>query len=131
VFIGRLRKRLRDAAHAGQLLGLVNTGMMISVIAFALAGNFAIAVVAYLFVTVLNQMTPALYNAWINHDLDPRSRATVNSLGSQVDALGQVVGGPGLGAIATVWSVPTAMVSSALVRLPAAALFTLARRRRD
>ena len=126
VVIGGLRKRLRDAAHAGQLLGLVNTGMMLSVIAFALAGSFALAVGAYLVVTVLNQMTPPLYNAWINHDLDSRSRATVNSLGSQVDALGQVVGGPGLGAIATVWSVPTAMIASALVRIPAALLFTRA-----
>jgi DHA3 family tetracycline resistance protein-like MFS transporter len=127
--IGRLRKRLRGATHAGQLLGLVNTGMMISVVAFALAGNFAIAVVAYLAVTVLNQMTPSLYNAWINHDLDSRSRATVNSIGSQVDALGQVVGGPGLGVIANVWSVPAAMVTSALVRVPAALLFSISRRR--
>src|SRR5205085_6527917 len=90
---------------------------------------FVVAVVAFLAVTVLNQMTPALYNTWINHDLDPRSRATVNSLGSQVDALGQVVGGPGLGAIASAWSVPAAMVASALVRVPAAALFGLHRYR--
>ena len=131
VVIGRLRKRLRDAVHAGQILGLVNTGMMLSVIAFALSGSFAVAVVAFLAVTVLNSMTPSLYNAWINHDLDSRSRATVNSMSSQVDALGQVIGGPGLGAIATVWSVPTAMVAGALVRLPAAILFAAHRRRRD
>jgi hypothetical protein len=129
VVIGRLRKRLRDAVHAGQILGLVNTGMMLSVIAFALSGSFAVAVVAFLAVTVLNSMTPSLYNAWINHDLDSRSRATVNSMSSQVDALGQVIGGPGLGAIATVWSVPTAMVAGALVRLPAAILFAAHRRR--
>ena len=115
--------------HAGQILGLVNTGMMLSVIVFALSGTFAIAVAAFLAVTVLNSMTPSLYNAWINHDLDSRSRATVNSMGSQVDALGQVVGGPGLGAIATVWSVPTAMVAGALVRVPAALLFAAHRRR--
>lgn len=129
VVMGRLRRRLRDAVHAGQILGLVNTGMMLSVIAFALSGSFAVAVVSYLAVTVLNLMTPSLYNAWVNHDLDPRSRATVNSMSSQVDALGQVVGGPGLGAIATAASVPTAMVIGALVRVPAAILFAAHRRR--
>jgi MFS family permease len=129
VLIGRLRKRLRSAQHAGELLAFVNAGMMGAVIAFALVNQFAIAVVAFLAVTVLNQMNGPLYNAWINHGLDSRSRATVNSIGSQVDALGQVVGGPGIGALATVGTVPTAMVAAALVRLPAAALFALARRR--
>ena len=127
--IGRIRRRLKDAAHAGRMLATVNTGMMAAVIAFALATNFTVAVIAFLAVTVLNQMTPPLYNAWTNHELDSRSRATINSVGSQVDALGQVVGGPGLGAIATVWSVPTAMIASALVRIPAALLFTRHHRR--
>ncbi len=127
--IGRLRRRLKSAAHAGRMLATVNAGMMLAVIAFALVDNFTLAVTAFLAVTVLNQMTPPLYNAWTNQDLDSRSRATVNSIGSQVDALGQVVGGPGLGAIATVGSVPTAMVASALVRIPAAALFALHHRR--
>ena len=97
--------------------------MMASVIAFALAPNFPMAVAAFLVVSVLNGTSGPFYNAWINRGLDPRSRATVNSLGSQVDALGQVVGGPGLGAMATVWSVPTAMIAAALVRVPAAVLF--------
>lgn len=127
--IGRLRKRLRNAAHAGRMLATVNTGMMLAVIAFALASNFTLAVIAFLAVTVLNQMTPPLYNAWTNQDLDTRSRATVNSIGSQVDALGQVVGGPGLGAIATVWSIPAAMIASACVRVPAALLFSYHHRR--
>jgi DHA3 family tetracycline resistance protein-like MFS transporter len=129
VALGRVRRRLRGASHAGQLLAFVNAGMMVAVIAFALAGNFAVAVVAFLAVTVLNQINGPLYTAWLNSGLDARSRATVNSIGSQVDALGQVVGGPGLGAIATFWSVPTAMVCSAFVRVPAAALFALSRRR--
>jgi DHA3 family tetracycline resistance protein-like MFS transporter len=128
--MGRLRKRLKGSHHAGQILAMVNLGMMGAVIAFALCGNFVIAVVAFLAVTVLNSMTPALYNTWINEGLDPRSRATVNSFSSQVDALGQVIGGPGLGALATAASVPTAMVAGACVRIPAALLFAGHHRRR-
>jgi DHA3 family tetracycline resistance protein-like MFS transporter len=121
--MGRLRRRLKGAHHAGRVLSGVNLGMLVSVVVFALAGSFALAVAAYLVVTVLNQMTGPLYNTWINQDLDSRSRATVNSVGSQVDALGQVVGGPALGLIATTISVSTAMIAAALVRVPAAALF--------
>jgi hypothetical protein len=38
-----------------------------------------------------------LYTAWISQRIDSSVRATVLSLSSQVDAFGQIMGGPGVG----------------------------------
>jgi DHA3 family tetracycline resistance protein-like MFS transporter len=66
--------------------------------------------------------------AWVNRGLDPRTRATVNSLASQAHAVGEVAGGPTFGAIAVWTSTPTALVCAGLVQVPS--VVVLARRRR-
>ena len=53
--------------------------------------------------------------AWINNGLDPRSRATVNSVASQSDALGQMIGGPIIGWIALARSLRTALVVAGVI----------------
>ena len=60
--------------------------------------------------------------------LDPRTRATINSMGGQADAIGQVAGGPVLGVIGN-RSVPIALGVSGLLRLPALLLYARAIRR--
>jgi len=57
--------------------------------------------------------------------LDPSTRATINSMGAQSDAIGQAAGGPALGAIGT-RSVPAALVVSGLLRAPALLLYARA-----
>jgi hypothetical protein len=59
----------------------------------------------------------------VNQGLDPRTRATINSMATQSDAIGQAGGGPVLGVIATRWSVPWAIAVSGLFRLPALILY--------
>ncbi len=59
----------------------------------------------------------------------PEDRATINSVGGQADAIGQAAGGPGIGLIARSLSVPTALVVSGLLRLPALFLYARAIRR--
>jgi len=47
--------------------------------------------------------------AWTNQRLDPDMRATVLSMVGQVDAVGQITGGPAIGALGRVTSLPLAI----------------------
>lgn len=61
--------------------------------------------------------------AWMNRNLDAKVRATTLSMASQVDAFGQVAGGPSIGAIGSKLGVTAALASSAIVLSPAILLF--------
>ena len=66
-----------------------------------------------------------IFDAWINQGLDPQTRATINSMGSQADAIGQAAGGPVLGLIGNA-RCPAALVVSGLLRCPALLLYARA-----
>ena len=51
--------------------------------------------------------------AWLNRSLDPSNRATLFSVDGQADALGQIVGGPMIGVVASGISIRAALVVSA------------------
>ena len=97
--------------------------LMASVIGFGLAGSFAAALAAYWLAALVRQVYGPIYTAWLNQNLESRTRATVNSLAGQVDALGQIAGGPPFGLIVTWLSTRAAMVAAALVLLPTLALY--------
>jgi DHA3 family tetracycline resistance protein-like MFS transporter len=97
--------------------------LMASVIGFGLAGSFVLALGAYWLAALLRQVYGPFYVAWLNQNLESRVRATVNSLAGQVDAVGQIAGGPPFGLLATWASTRAAMVAAALVLLPALALY--------
>lgn len=69
-------------------------------------------------------------SAWLNRDIDSASRATVLSVNSQFNAIGQVVCGPPLGALAGRTSIPVAMIVSAGILAPASAVYARLRRPR-
>jgi DHA3 family tetracycline resistance protein-like MFS transporter len=72
-----------------------------------------------------------LQTAWYNLSIDdPQVRATLFSVTSQVDALGQIAGGPGVGAIGNV-SIRAALVASAALLLPVVPLYGVAMRRSE
>ena len=60
-----------------------------------------------------------MYTAWVNQNLDSETRATVLSISGQVDAIGQIAGGPGVGLIAKLVSVAAAISTSGLLLTPA------------
>jgi MFS family permease len=70
-----------------------------------------------------------LFNTWITQSIDQRVRATVLSMVSQSDAIGQVAGGPVIGWIGTAISLRAALVTSAVLLMPAIPLVAAARRR--
>ena len=64
----------------------------------------------------------------LNRNLDGSTRATVLSMNSQANAIGQVAGGPPLGALATRTSIPVALVVAAVVQAPTVLAFLRVRR---
>lgn len=120
-----LRKRL-DPADPAQASRAVQALLLLSVLAllvFAFAPGFWWAAAALVAHGVFRSLYVPLYSAWLNRGLKPGSRATVNSLASQADALGQVTCGPLFGLVGNLSGVRLALALAALVRLPALPLF--------
>jgi DHA3 family tetracycline resistance protein-like MFS transporter len=93
------------------------------VLAFALAGNFAFALCTFWFASLVRRLGDPLYLTWLNQGLDPGVRATVISMGSQANALGQIAGGPVIGAVGTLAGIRAALALAGLILSPALALY--------
>jgi DHA3 family tetracycline resistance protein-like MFS transporter len=116
-----------DHRRLSGVLAALGAGQVLAAIAFGLAGGFWWAVVASWALGVCRRTLEPLYAAWLNQGLDPRYRATVLSLRGQVDAFGQIAGGPVIGLVGTLFSLRHALVASGLLLLPALPLFARAR----
>jgi MFS transporter, DHA3 family, tetracycline resistance protein len=113
-----------NAARMARVLFLLSALEILTGLGFALAGMFALAVAALLLYGLARSLVYPVYMTWLNQSIDdPSVRATVNSIASQADAVGQTAGGPVIGAIGKAISLPAALVSSALFVTPALALF--------
>ena len=96
-------------------LMLLTIGIMVSYVAFGLAGVFWGAVIGFLVVGWLRTAVEPLMLTWVNRRLESNTRATVLSMLSQSDALGQVTGGPAFGLLATLRSVRATLILGAIV----------------
>ena len=112
----------RSPRFTVKLLASISTLLMLSVIGFGLAGNFAVALAFYWTSYLLRRVNAPLFAAWLNGYLEPQTRATVFSLNSQTDALGQIAGGPLLGLVANV-SLRGAFGAAGVLLLPAVLLY--------
>lgn len=104
-------------------LSVASSLLILVVIAFALTGNFYVAVATYFGVAVLRSIKAPLTAAWLNQNLESETRATIFSMQQQADGLGQMGGGPLLGLAGKYLSVPIALVISAVALIPALALY--------
>ena len=127
--IVKRRAQLEGHARVARLLGFIDVALVVAVIVFAVTGTFWVAVGAFWIVGGLRNVREPIFRAWVNQGLDPRTRATINSMATQSDAIGQAGGGPVLGVIASRVSVPWAIAVSSLMRLPALLLYGRAIRR--
>jgi DHA3 family tetracycline resistance protein-like MFS transporter len=128
--IGLVRRRLHleGHEHVAKVLAVVDLLLVAGVVAFGLTGRFWFALSSFWLVAALRSAREPMFTAWINQGLDPATRATINSMGGQADAIGQTAGGPVLGLIGNA-SVPLALVTSGLLRLPSMALYVRAVKR--
>ncbi len=122
------RSHLNGHAHVARVLRVIDVVLIAAVVVFGLSGVFWLAVVMMWLVVAARNIREPIFDAWVNQGLDPSTRATINSMGSQSDAIGQAAGGPALGVIGNA-SVPAALVVSGLLRLPALLLYARAIKR--
>jgi predicted MFS family arabinose efflux permease len=87
-------------------------------IGFALAGNLVIALVFVLLIGVTREVIYPFYTTWVNHRIPANVRATVLSLSSQMDAVGQTLGGPIVGVVAKQVSITAGLLTSAGMLAP-------------
>ena len=103
----------------GRAMMIVTGLIAATMIGFALSPLLALALGLYLVIDVLRDIRGPLNSAWVNQKLDPQTRATVHSMTGQVDAFGQIAGGPSVGLVARFFSVVAAITTSGLLLLPA------------
>jgi MFS transporter, DHA3 family, tetracycline resistance protein len=116
------RVRLEGHAHVAKVLAVIDIGMFLSAIAFALSGQVWFALITSWFVEGLRSARDPIFTAWVNQGLHAETRATVNSFATQLHAVGEATAGPVLGSVGN-RSVPLALGLSAVIRLPALLLY--------
>ena len=103
----------------GRAMLLVTGAISVCLVGFALSPILGLTLVTYLLITVLRTIAVPMYLSWVNQKLDSGTRATVLSMSSQVDAIGQIGGGPGVGLVAKQVSVVAAILTSGFLLSPA------------
>ena len=99
------------------MLGLSSV-LFISLIGFALAGNLVVSLLLVLIIGVSREVIYPIYTTWVNHRIPSNVRATVLSFSSQVDAVGQTVGGPIVGVVAKQMSIVVGLLTSSFMLAP-------------
>ncbi len=102
----------------GLPVALAAAVQVVAVVGVALLGNLWLVLAALWLHNASSAFSAPIQATWLNRNLESSSRATVLSMNSQANAIGQVVGGPPLGALATRTSIPVALLVAAAVQLP-------------
>jgi DHA3 family tetracycline resistance protein-like MFS transporter len=97
---------------------LMNVGYILSLVVFALAVSFPVGLISIWSLGVFRRIGGPVFAAWTNKKLKPGSRATVLSMRGQLDAIGQFIGGPIVGALGTIFSLRVSLLGVALFVSP-------------
>jgi MFS transporter, DHA3 family, tetracycline resistance protein len=108
------------------MLLIINGGLSFSIILLGLSGQFGIAIMAYWVIYVLRTVNGPIYSAWINKNIESKVRATILSTSGQLNALGQIIGGPFVGIIAAKLSIGLGIASSGIILIPMLLLYMYA-----
>jgi len=119
----RRKVRTEQPVAVARASWAISAVLVISLFSFALAKTMLVAVCAIWLISMARNVIDPLYTAWVNQRLDSRVRATVLSMSGQVDAIGQVAGGPLVGVIGSQISVQAALIASALTLSPVLLLY--------
>jgi DHA3 family tetracycline resistance protein-like MFS transporter len=119
-----------SAAHPNGVLAVLSLFQVGAVVAFALLDHLWLALAAMWINGIAGRLAWPIESAWLNRTIDSRSRATVISMVAQANAIGQVVGGPPLGAVGRT-SLRTALLASGLILTPIPLLYLRLRPTRE
>ncbi len=118
-------RRVNTISHTSVARSLLSITVVLiaGLFGFALAPQLGWVVVAYWVIYIARNVIGPLYTALVNQSLNSQIRATVLSMGSQVDAVGQIVGGPIVGIVGNLLSVQAAIILSSITLTPILPLF--------
>lgn len=123
----RRRFDLNQQAVSARLLWIINALLVTCLIAFPLLPNFYLALTAVMLIGAFRYAIDPIHGNWLNQRItDSSVRATVLSMSSQMNAVGQIAGGPAIGAIGNGVSVRVALLISAVILSPALPLLSRA-----
>ncbi|MGD8792191.1 MAG: MFS transporter [Anaerolineae bacterium] len=127
----RRRVETEQGRSLSRLLAANTTLIVAGLAVFGLARDLWLAMATFWLVGTLRRVAAPLHEAWYNRRIDDAQvRATLFSVTSQADALGQIAGGPAVGAVGNV-SIRAALVCSALLLAPVVPLYRVARGREE
>lgn len=129
--IVRRRVDMSNSRTIAQILSVVYTSMIASVLLFALGGQFWLMLIGLWITNSLRSVSYPLVEAWINGNTESKVRATVLSMAGQSDAFGQIAGGPAVGVIGTIGSIRMALSASAIMLMPIILVFRQTLKRDD
>jgi DHA3 family tetracycline resistance protein-like MFS transporter len=122
------RLNLQRIRHLAGVMFAATALLCAALLTLAWLGDyFWLMVVTLWVISVARQVIGPLYTAWVNQKIDPQVRATVISMSSQVDAIGQIAGGPAVGLVGRLVSVRAALTASGLLLGPVFLLLGKAR----
>lgn len=97
-----------------------------SLFGFAFSTSMIALIVFYIVIQVSRSVMYPLEDIWLNKIIpDSSTRATFFSVKGQVDAIGQISGGPIIGAVASNFSIKAAIIVSAFILTPVVFLYNL------
>jgi DHA3 family tetracycline resistance protein-like MFS transporter len=123
----RKKETLNSARGVRILQGLYGL-MVLGLLIFAWTKHFYVALLATLAIDSMRSATFPVTSTWLNQFIDSRVRATVLSMISQVDAVGQMAGGPLVGILGNLRSIRAALMGSAVLLAPVVPLFERTRK---
>lgn len=109
-----VRRRIKLDKPARALL-IINALAAVSILVFAVARDFALAIGAFWLMSALRQAGDPISKTWLNQYADPHIRATLFSVRGQTGAIGEIIGGPPVGLIGSLISVRAALMTSGFV----------------
>jgi len=114
------RRKTDFSNHYSTVKALIMASSLLifAILGFGLAQGLFAAVAMYWVSSIFREMRQPLYDAWINQNVTEKIRATVFSICSQADAIGQIVGGPILGAIAAFVAIKISIIIAGLLLVP-------------
>ena len=112
-----------EAKQIANMLSRLTALILIGVFLFAISGYVWLAIAMYVLLVPLRRVIDPLTIAWLNQHIVSEVRATVISMHSQSDALGQMGGGPAIGLVGREFGLRIALASTALLLIPAVWLY--------
>lgn len=85
--------------HMTRTLFVLTALMVGGITVFALTQSLALAVVAFFVFSLSRGLVGPIFATWTNQHIESQVRATVLSMQSQMDAIGQMAGGPPIGVV--------------------------------